>query len=753
MTDYLLKKVERVNVNNPKANSGGVLLKLSDDWEEAMSSYVHETFTKLQQNFAKDSSDSPAGTAKLTNVSIIVGKVVSQRIHREPLPWSIMVRLGDLFIEGFVACDLVSLYYPKIRNSSYVVSANSRWTELADIPLALSRIKLTGTSDDRPAPISSNEQDIKGATTSLIKGVGHDVDLSAQWVAAVNKLQSVGWRINRRVLDTLTENREHFVSDKEITDNDAKEQKRRSKKVEWSFITKKAELLKDKDVFYQYLDADYRGRLYYIEPFLNFQGSDIARSLLKFARAKPMTEDGLYWLAIHTASSFNMSYGIDEIPEWCEADYYKHLKKEGLEDISVDKMTLADRVEWTNQYMKEIVNAGKDKELSRDAEKAVAFLACCIEWADINEAALDNRIHMSHLPIPVDGSNNGWQHLGAISKDKLTGKLVGLVPVDIQKDFYVQTAKRLMEDNKDEHIYSILNKMPMKHIRKGISKRGSMTRAYSAGQTKISENMFFDCKTEDFHTKYGIEEKDCYKLAGQLIKAINEVCPGPLKTMAYLQAVAKYELGSYIRVHKDGSVAGAEFATLEKRRKELFKARELSEEELEELDAIMKEKANYNFVLEGGNGKEELSWSTPSGFKVKYQNWIMKANKCHGSIGKERVYHVAQLPTTIPDIRGFMCGISPNFIHSMDASHMALVTANWTGEFGAVHDSFSTHACDVDKLLKLTKDKFIEMYDVDNIYEDIEQTILTTPATYEIDKPEYGELDIQGIRESEYFFA
>ena len=36
-------------------------------------------------------------------------------------------------------------------------------------------------------------------------------------------------------------------------------------------------------------------------------------------------------------------------------------------------------------------------------------------------------------------------------------------------------------------------------------------------------------------TKYGIEEKDCYKLAGQLIKAINEVCPGPLKTMAYLQ--------------------------------------------------------------------------------------------------------------------------------------------------------------------------------------------------------------------------
>ena len=159
--------------------------------------------------------------------------------------------------------------------------------------------------------------------------------------------------------------------------------------------------------------------------------------------------------------------------------------------------------------------------------------------------------------------------------------------------------------------------MPMKHIRKGISKRGSMTRAYSAGQTKISENMFFDCKAEDYHEKYGIEEKDCYKLAGQLIKAINEVCPGPLKTMAYLQTVAKYELGSFIRVHENGMIADSEFTTLEKRRKELFKQRDMTDEELEELDALVKEKKKYKFVLDSGNGNDILTWSTPSGFNVQ----------------------------------------------------------------------------------------------------------------------------------------
>ena len=53
-------------------------------------------------------------------------------------------------------------------------------------------------------------------------------------------------------------------------------------------------------------------------------------------------------------------------------------------------------------------------------------------------------MYYSSLPIPIDGSNNGWQHLAAISKDKKAGELVGLVKTDIPKDFYVQTAKALI---------------------------------------------------------------------------------------------------------------------------------------------------------------------------------------------------------------------------------------------------------------------------------------------------------------------
>ena len=104
-------------------------------------------------------------------------------------------------------------------------------------------------------------------------------------------------------------------------------------------------------------------------------------------------------------------------------------------------MTLEDRVQWTNENMEWIREAGFNSTFYHEAEKTISFLACCSEWHDFNEAVDSGEVYRTHLPIPVDGSNNGWQHLGAISKDTKTGELVGLMPVEIQRDFYVQTAK------------------------------------------------------------------------------------------------------------------------------------------------------------------------------------------------------------------------------------------------------------------------------------------------------------------------
>lgn len=44
---------------------------------------------------------------------------------------------------------------------------------------------------------------------------------------------------------------------------------------------------------------DFRGRVYPIPPHLSHMGSDLARSILVFAEARPLGPEGLQWLKLH----------------------------------------------------------------------------------------------------------------------------------------------------------------------------------------------------------------------------------------------------------------------------------------------------------------------------------------------------------------------------------------------------------------------------------------------------------------------
>ena len=241
--------------------------------------------------------------------------------------------------------------------------------------------------------------------------------------------------------------------------------------------------------------------------------------------------------------------------------------------------------------------------------------------------------------------------------------------------------------------------MPMKAIRKGISKRGSMTRAYSAGAQKIAENMYNDLRKEGYDVEYGITEKHCKGFSHDLVKAIAAVCPGPLETMKYLQRIAQEVLAQ---------------------------------------------------------GQSSVSWVTPSGFFVNYEKFYERQEKVEGTIvgvGKrDKVRHVGLIISDKPDPRGFACGISPNYIHSLDASHMARVITEWDHSFGAVHDSFSTHACDVDDLCRLTKHIFIDMYDYPNYFNMIERSLINDVELI-VEQPTLGTLNIQEVTHSDYFFS
>jgi DNA-directed RNA polymerase len=386
-------------------------------------------------------------------------------------------------------------------------------------------------------------------------------------------------------------------------------------------------------------------------------------------------------------------------------DYVSYLEGEGLDSISLDKMTLEDRAKWSELCEDFLINT---EQLCEEAEKPFSFAAICNEIREYRKAVNSGNTYHSGFPIPLDGSNNGWQHLAAMSKDAQAGELVSLTAAPIQKDFYVAVAKQLitlMPDWFEER------QIPMKHIRKGIAKRGSMTRAYSAGKRRIAKNMYDDCHMEGFTSKYNIDEDQCMVLAGNLIDAINTVCNGPLKTTKFLQKLAEHELSS---------------------------------------------------------GQNMIQWVTPSGFPVRYKANLQHERKQRGTIkgipgnSTGRITHVIKVDATnketgekVPCRKSFASGISPNVVHSYDAAHMANTIVAFGGSFAAVHDSFSTHACDVDFLQEVTKLTFIAQYNVDNFFDIIKEVMMTPESrdTFKWPAPSLGKLNIEDINDSKYFFC
>ena len=455
--------------------------------------------------------------------------------------------------------------------------------------------------------------------------------------------------------------------------------------------------------FYLSSFLDFRGRVYARDPYFSYQSSDLARGHMMFAEKKLMTIKGYKHLLIHIANSFNQSYSIKELKdlEWTETDYVKDLVIDGIPDTSVDKMTLKDRQLWATNNLDMILDIALDPIESKDiwmgAEKPWVFLSLCFE---VVQFLAEDGDYYTQMPIAIDGASNGTQHLAAISKDEIAGSMVGLMPQKKPVDFYIVVAKGILNRNVGNDLGKILSNIPMKLIRKGISKRGTMTKAYDAGVRCIANIIYTDCYDAGMTIKYGITRSIANRLAKDLVDTYNSLCSGPVDVKNYLQALTKYRI------------------------KEL--------------------------------GYTSAKWETPSGFPVSSERWITSKRKVEVTICKKRMLLVYREITDKPAIHEITSGISPNYVHSMDASHMSLVINKLRDKgitsFGAIHDSFSVHADDVDELLETTKDVFIKMYNCD-VFADMCAQFVNCDDKFEVQEPSTGGLDLNKIKESEYFFC
>lgn len=98
----------------------------------------------------------------------------------------------------------------------------------------------------------------------------------------------------------------------------------------------------------------------------------------------------------------------------------------------------------------------------------------------------------------------------------------------------------------------------------------------------------------------------------------------------------------------------------------------------------------------------------------------------------------------------------PNFIHSLDSTHMMMSCKKAIEEglvFSSVHDSYWTHPSDIDILNKILREEFVNLYSqplLENLLNSFKQSF---PELQFPEIPEHGSLDLNEVKNSTYFFS
>lgn len=340
---------------------------------------------------------------------------------------------------------------------------------------------------------------------------------------AINAVQDTGWKINTNVLRVMSHLWEHKldfdvlpeVRDLPLpprpadidTDPDVlKQWKRTASEVYTQRIrqgSKRLNLKRTIDVATEYKDktlhyvcqADFRGRLYMQGAGPNPQGTDYQKALLLFAEGKPIGDSGVAWLAIHVANTFG-----------------------------VDKVSLAERINWTLENQSDILRCTEDPLEYRwwtTADQPWLFLAACYEWAGYVK---EGTSFVTHLPISVDGSCNGLQHYSAMLRDPVGGEATNLVPMSTPQDIYGRVANVTVA--KDPTLKGI--------VTRSVAKRPVMVLPY--GGTIASCKDYVRASLREAGHKFEPEREA--EIASLVWNSIGDVVVAAKEGMAFLRKMA-----------------------------------------------------------------------------------------------------------------------------------------------------------------------------------------------------------------------
>ncbi|KAH7861977.1 hypothetical protein Vadar_033230 [Vaccinium darrowii] len=369
----------------------------------------------------------------------------------------------------------------------------------------------------------------------------------------------------------------------------------------------------------------------------------------------------------------------------------------------VEKLSYEGRLAFVENHLENIRDSA-DNPLHGNqwwltAEDPFQCLAACINLSEALTSSAPHNV-ISHLPIHQDGSCNGLQHYAALGRDSFGAVAVNLVAGEKPADVYSEIAARVhdimkRDSNKDPatNPNAILAKALIGQVDRKLVKQTVMTSVY--GVTFVGARQ---------QIKRKLQEKGQITDDTLLFKAS---CYAAKVTMAALE--------------------------------ELFDAAR----------GIMGWLGYCAKVIASQN--QPVRWTTPIGLPIVQPYFKPKMLQIKTSL---QVLSLKQDGTTV-EIKKQRTAFPPNFVHSLDGSHMMMTAVACRDAglcFAGVHDSFWTHACDVDRMNRILREKFVELYSIpilENLLESFQKAYpeLTFPPL-----PERGDFDLQEVIDSPYFF-
>jgi DNA-directed RNA polymerase, mitochondrial len=383
-------------------------------------------------------------------------------------------------------------------------------------------------------------------------------------------------------------------------------------------------------------------------------------------------------------------------------DAEKWLQIHGANTWGYDKVTLEARQQWVRDHEREIVQVYEDPISSRwweDADSPHQFLQFCLEYGELVEkGCLDTA-----LPVMIDGSNNGLQIFSLLSRN-----IAGAIGTNVSDNSTPQDLYQIVADAVTEKLKKSDNKYAAKwlaicggRISRGVTKRPVMTLPYGVTLFSVQKYIREWLVEEHDANVFGTDGiyKPCSFLASEVWSAIGEKVGFATACMQWLKQCSKI-------LSKQGLA---------------------------------------------------IRWTSPSGFPVIQSQFKEKRRRVKTRVGETvRLSSYTSFDFTKLDATKQRNGISPNFVHSLDAACLARAVNKASEEgirdLAVIHDSFGCPAPQMERMRGIVREVYHEIFSA-NILEELAEEFRIYSVEKIPEPPVMGNFNIDKVLKSDYLFS